>query len=86
MVNSLWRRQIEEYFCEHICPGREIIKTRRVDARDVCREGTKSFITQEHDLGASAKSLFIEMVVMIMVLPVNNVGKREIVVGLFVSP
>lgn len=86
MVNSLWRSQIEEYFCEHICPSREIIKTRRVDTKDVYGEGTKSFIVEEDDIGDSAKNLFIWMMVMIMILSVNNVGKKGIFVSLFLSP
>lgn len=86
VVNSPWRSQIGEYFCEHICPSGEVIKTRRVGTKDVWGEGTKSFLVEEDDLGGSAKILFIWMVVMVMILSVNSVGEREIFVGLFLSP
>lgn len=79
VASSLWRSQREEYFCEHICPSQEIIKTRRVGTKDVWEE-TKSFIVEEDDLGGSAKSLLIWMAIMIMILSINNVGKREIFV------
>lgn len=87
VASSLWRNQSGEYFCEHICTSQEIIKTRRVGTKDVWGEETKSFIIEEDDLGGSAKSLFIWMVIMIMILSINNVGERKrFLLVCFLSP